>query len=137
MRYLLDTNICIYLIKKKPLRVFEKFAEHRVGDIGISAITYSELAFGAANSQHVEQNELALQEFIATLEIADYPSAAAATYGHLRAELKKKGCLLGPLDRLIAAHALYLGTILVTNNLAEFARVPHLPTENWTSETLP
>ena len=132
MKYLLDTNICIYLIKKKPSHVFEKFSRHPVGDIGISAVTYSELSFGVANSLHLEQNELALQEFLAPLEIIDYPTAAAPVYGHLRADLKKNGHLLGPLDMLIAAHALYLGAVLVTNDTAEFSRVPHLRIENWT-----
>ena len=132
MRYLLDTNICIYLIKKKPPQVFDQFARHPVGDIGISAITYSELAFGVANSQHREQNEFALQEFVAPLEIVDYPSGAASVYGQIRAELKKSGHLLGPLDMLIAAHALHLGVVLVTNNAAEFSQVPHLRIENWT-----
>jgi len=133
MKYLLDTNICIYLIKKQPARVFEKFKTHRIGDIGISSITYSELAYGVANSQHVEQNHLALEEFVAPLEIVDYPAAAALHYGRMRAELRKKGLLLGPLDMLIASHAAFLGCILVTNNTSEFSRVPELTIENWTT----
>jgi tRNA(fMet)-specific endonuclease VapC len=131
VKYLLDTNICIYLIKKKPAPVFEKFEQHRVGDIGLSAISYSELAYGVAHSSQPEQNELALQEFAAPLEILPYPLEAAAFYGPLRAELKKKGQLLGLLDMLIAAHALQLEAILVTNNTEEFSRISHLRTENW------
>lgn len=131
MKYLLDTNTCIYLIKKSPPQVADRFKHLRIGDVGISSITYSELAYGVANSQHVEQNEMALQEFIAPLEIAAYPPEAAMTYGHLRATLKKKGHLLGPLDMLIAAHALHVGIVLVTNDVSEFSRVPHLLIENW------
>jgi tRNA(fMet)-specific endonuclease VapC len=131
MKYLLDTNICIYLIKNRPAHLEKRFKRLRIGEVGISAITYSELAYGVANSQNPEQNELALQEFVAPLEVIDYPSSAAQTYGHLRAELRRKGRLLGPLDMLIAAHALFLGVILVTNNVAEFSRVQHLSTENW------
>ncbi len=131
MKYLLDTNTCIYLIKKQPSHIVDRLKRLRIGDVGISAITLSELAYGVANSQHSEQNELALQEFIAPLEIAAYPSEAAMTYGQLRADLKKKGELMGPLDMLIAAHALYLGAVLVTNNVSEFSRVKHLLIENW------
>src|ERR1700733_1183521 len=134
MKYLLDTNICIYLIKRKPSHVFEQFARHKVGDIGISAITYSDVAFGVANSEREEQNQLALQEFIAPMEVADFPSGAATVYGQIRAELKKKGISLGPLDMLIAAHSLFLGTTLVTNNAKEFSRIPHLPIENWAAD---
>jgi tRNA(fMet)-specific endonuclease VapC len=131
MKYLLDTNTCIYLIKKRPAHMADHFKRLRIGDVGISAVTLSELAYGVANSLHLEQNELALQEFIAPLEIAAYPPEAAMTYGHLRADLKKKGKLMGPLDMLIAAHALYLGIVLVTNNVSEFSRVKHLLIENW------
>ncbi len=131
MKYLLDTNICIYIIKKKPQKVFDKFKKFQVGDIGISAITYSELEYGVANSGHVEQNLEALSEFIAPLEIIDFQSGAAPAYGELRAFLKKTGKLIGPLDMLIAAHAIYLGVVLITNNMEEFSRVPNLRLENW------
>ena len=131
MKYLLDTNICIYLIKRRPPKVFERFKRHRVGDIGISAITYSELCFGVANSSRPDENGAALGEFLAPLEVHDYSAAAAAVYGHIRAELSRHGRPIGPLDTLIAAHALHLGAVLVTNDVAEFRRIPSLKVENW------
>ena len=131
MKYLLDTNICIYLMKKNPLRVHDQFLMHRVGDVGLSSITFSELSFGVANSQRRDHNTQMLQEFVSPLEIFPYPAEAAPIYGQLRAELKKKGNLMGALDMLIAAHALYLEATLVTNNVAEFSRIPDLLIQNW------
>ena len=131
MKYLLDTNICIYIIRKNPERMFRKFRECQVGDVGISSITYSELEFGVENSSNPQRNREALYEFLAPLEIEPYPPEAAPVYGSLRAHLQRKGRLIGPLDLLIAAHASYLGCTLVTNNLAEFSRVPNLIAENW------
>jgi len=134
MKYLLDTNICIYIIKKKPRKVFARFREHRVGDVGISSITYSELAYGVANSGRPEQNQLALEEFVAPLEIKAYKPEVAPVYGRIRAHLRRAGRPIGPLDLLIAAHALHLGTVLVTNDVDEFVRVPHLKIENWAAD---
>lgn len=131
MRYLLDTNICIYIIKKKPAEVFARFREHQVGDIGISAITYSELAYGVANSRRREQNRLALEEFVTPLEVVAYTPDVAHTYGRIRAHLRRSGQTIGALDQLIAAHAAYLGVVLVTNNVDEFSRVPRLKVETW------
>ena len=133
MKYLLDTNICIYCIRKTPQKVFRRIHEQVVGDIGISAITFSELEFGVANSSNPDQNQTALSELVSVLEIADYTSEVAPIYGAIRAALHKKGQLIGPLDLLIAAHSLYLGTVLVTNNVREFNRVPGLHVENWTN----
>ena len=132
MKYFLDTNICIYIIKTKPKVVFERVSQYRVGDLGISAITYSELAYGVANSSDPEKNTMALSEFLGPLEIIDYQADVAATYGLIRTHLKRKGKLIGPLDMLIAAHALHLGFILVTNNTKEFSRIPNLQIEDWT-----
>ena len=131
MKYLLDTNICIYIIKKKPEETFARFRKLKVGDVGISAITYSELAYGVANSSQPEKNTLALNEFLGPLEIVDFHAEVAPTYGLLRTHLKRKGKPIGPLDFLIAAHALHLGSILVTNNTKEFSRIPNLRIENW------
>lgn len=131
MRYLLDTNTCIYIIKQKPEKVFRKFRRLQVGQVAISAITYSELCFGVQKSQRVSQNETALQQFTAPLEILPYPEAASNVYGEIRAELERKGTPIGPLDTLIAAHARHLDFILVTNNVPEFSRVPKLKLENW------
>jgi tRNA(fMet)-specific endonuclease VapC len=132
MKYLLDTNICIYCIKKNPEMVFERMQSQKIGDIGISAITYSELQYGVFLSSDVERNTAALAEFVVPLEIADYTADVAETYGFIRATLKKRGRLIGPLDLLIAAHALHLQSTLVTNNVREFSRISGLNVENWT-----
>lgn len=131
MKYLLDTNICIYIIKQKPEKVFKKFGNYSVGEIGISSITYSELYYGASKSQRTVQNEAALSQFAAPLEILPFTEDTAATYGKTRASLEKKGNPIGPLDTLIASHALHLGLTLVTNNTKEFSKVPKLKIENW------
>jgi len=131
MKYLLDTNICIYIIKQKPEKVFNKFKKLSVGQIAISSITYSELYYGVQRSQKVSQNEAALHQFVAPLDVLPYPEDASTVYGQIRAALEPSGCPIGPLDTLIAAHAQYIGFTLVTNNLKEFSRVPKLKTENW------
>ncbi|CAB5166945.1 VapC toxin protein [Olavius algarvensis associated proteobacterium Delta 3] len=132
IRYLLDTNICIYLIRKKPLVVIDRIRRKQISQIGISSITLSELVFGIAKSSRPEQNEMALAQFLAPLDILPYDSEAARHYGRLRFYLEKEGTPIGPLDTLIAAHALSLRCILVTNNEKEFQRVPALLIENWT-----
>ncbi len=131
MKYMLDTNICIYLIKKKPAKVLERLAEHEVSEVGLSAITLSELEFGVQKSEQKERNTLALAEFLAPLEVVPFDHVAAKDYGTVRAGLEQKGKPLGALDTLIAAHALALGSTLVTNNTREFRRVPGLKVENW------
>ena len=131
MKYLLDTNICIYIIKQRPKKVFDRFRKLVVGDIGISAITYAELEYGVANSQAPDRNRAALTEFLAPLELMDFQAEVAILYGSIRADLTHKGRLIGPLDLLIAAHALYLNMTLVTNNTKEFSRVPNLRIDNW------
>ena len=133
MKYLLDTNICIYCIRKSPQKVFRRLQKQEVGDIGISAITFSELEFGVANSKNPDQNQTALSELVSVLEVASYTAEVAPIYGSIRAALHKKGQQIGPLDLLIAAHSLFLGTVLVTNNVREFNRVPGLQVENWTT----
>lgn len=132
--YLLDTNICIYIIKRKPPQVLERFRQAQISSIGISSITYSELMFGAAKSLRPEQNRIALTQFVAPLEIAPYDDAAAQCYGDLRVFLESQGTPIGSLDMLIAAHALALTCVLVTNNEKEFSRVPGLRMENWAME---
>ena len=132
MRYLLDTNICIYIIKRAPEAAVRRFRTLRVGDVGVSAITYCELQFGVAKSLRREQNQLALNEFLAPLEVLDFPSAAAPLYGEIRAHLQQAGTPIGNYDLLIAAHAMALGLVLVTNNTKEFGRVRGLIVEDWT-----
>lgn len=131
MRYLLDTNICIYLIKKKPLAVIEKFRTLTVGDVGISAVTLAELEYGVEKSLQREKNLLALEQFLIPLDILSFDALAAEQYGRIRVHLEKQGTPIGPLDLMIAAHALSLNVVLVTNNISEFQRVATLKVENW------
>lgn len=131
MKYLLDTNICIYLIKKKPLEVIERFESESIGDIGISTITVSELNYGVEKSQHREQNRAALELFMLPLVIAEFDHKATLVYGKIRTALESAGTPIGPLDTLIASHAVSLGSTLITNNEKEFNRVAGLRVENW------
>lgn len=131
MKYLLDTDTCIYLIRKRPQNVIDRFQTYIIGDIGISSITLAELAYGAEKSQKIQQNKKSLNEFITPLEIAPFDEEAASEYGKIRSDLEKKGSPIGSLDLLIAAHALSLNVTLVTNNIREFARIKHLSIENW------
>ena len=132
MKFLLDTDICIYLIKKKPPSAIEKLHAYQVGDIGISVVTVAELRYGAAKSQRIQQNHEALDLFLAPFEIVVFDENAAATYGEIRAQLEKAGEPIGPLDLLIAAQAKSLSMTLVTNNVGEFKRVKGLKIETWT-----
>ncbi len=127
----LDTNICIYIIKNKPRSVREKFKEFDVGELALSSVTVSELYYGAYKSRHVEKNLIALEHFLRPFQIAEYDSLAAARYGKVRAEFEKSGKVIGGLDMMIAAHALSLDMPLVTNNTKEFERVAGLRLENW------
>ena len=131
MRYLLDTNMCIYVIKKKPLRVLERFKTFQIADIGISTITLSELEYGVAKSSRKEQNRDALIEFLAPLEILSFDEKASRHYGEIRAFLEREGIPIGSLDLLIASHARSLMLPLVTNDTRAFKRIPGLKIENW------
>ena len=130
--FLLDTNICIYIIKKKPQKVLDELRNHDVSEIGISSITLGELEYGANKSSRVEENKFAIAEFVAPLEIIDFNDNAARAYGEIRADLEKRGKVIGPLDMLIGAHALSLECTLVTNNTKEFKRIKGLELANWT-----
>ena len=131
MKIMLDTNICIYLIKKQPPSVLERFSTFPVGAIGISIVTLAELHYGVEKSRHQARNRTALDQFIAPLEVAEFDREASHVYGRLRAVLEETGTLVGGMDLLIAAHAVSLGTKLVTNNVLEFRRIPGLRVENW------
>ncbi len=131
MTYLLDTCICIYLLNKRLLPLICKFKRHQPGEIGISVITASELQYGVAKSSQLEKNQERLDAFLAPFDILPYDAKAVIAYGSIRAELEKKGQLIGPLDMLIAAQALSSNLILVTNNEKEFQRIPSLQIENW------
>lgn len=130
MRYMLDTDICIYVINARPPAVLERFLAHEAEGLGISAVTAGELYFGVRKSGS-RRNLLALDRFLAPLEIAEYGAEAARSYGELRRALESKGTPIGPFDAQIAAHALALDLTLVSNNLREFKRVPKLRLENW------
>jgi tRNA(fMet)-specific endonuclease VapC len=132
MKILLDTNICIYIIRQHPAGVLKRFAEFQVGDIGISSITLSELRYGVSKSAHHEKNSKALDEFITPLEVVSFDEQAAGVYGDIRATLEKAGTPIGSMDLLIAAHAVSIGLPLVTNNAREFARIGNLTVLDWT-----
>lgn len=129
---MLDSNICIYIIKQKPPTVLEHFRQYQVGDIAISSITLAELRYGVAKSHYREKNTKALDEFILPLEILPFEEEATRAYGEIRAALEKAGIPIGSMDLLIAAHAASLGVTLVTNNTREFSRVPGLTVVDWT-----
>ena len=131
MYIMLDTNMCIYIIKKKPLHIFDKFKTYSIFEIGISSITLSELEYGVEKSIRKEQNRDALIEFLMPLSVVPYDDLAASHYGKIRAYLERRGQLIGPMDMLIAAHARSLAVPLVTNNLSEFKKVHDLRVENW------
>ena len=128
---MLDTNICIYVIKHKPETVFQKLQNTNPEDVCISSVTYAELVHGVEKSAAVEKNRLALSMLLANMEILDFDVDAADCYGKIRAVLEKKGTPIGPLDMMIAAHAQSLGYTVVTNNVKEFSRVSALQIENW------
>jgi len=131
IKLMLDTNMCIYIIKQKPKKVIDKFRKLSFSEVAISSIVLSELEFGVVKSTQPTQNRLALTQFLAPLEILAYNDIAAFYYGKLRAHLQKTGTLIGSLDMLIAAHTLSVGCSLVTNNESEFQRVPRLKILNW------
>ena len=131
MTYLLDTNICIYIIKKKPARVLQTLQTLQLAEVGISSITVAELRYGVEKSKYGARNRRAVEQFLTPLMIADFDAHAAQVYGRIRADLESKGTPIGPLDTLIAAHALSLNVTLVTNNTKEFLRVPGLKVVNW------
>ena len=132
MRYMLDTNICIYAIKHKPEKVFHKLQEVDPEDVCVSSVTYAELVHGIEKSAAVEKNRLALSMLLANIEIKNFDTYAADCYGKIRADLEKKGTPIGTLDMMIAGHAQSLDLTIVTNNVKEFARVDNLKIENWT-----
>lgn len=131
MRYMLDTNICIYVIKHKPEKVFQKLQEVDPSDVCISSVTYAELVHGVEKSAAVDKNRLALSILLANIEILDFDVNAADGYGKIRADLEKNGTPIGPLDMMIAGHARSLDYTVVTNNVKEFKRVSGLKIENW------
>lgn len=130
MRYMLDTGICIYLINDRPASVRKRIEALKPGDAGVSSITVAELAYGVAKTRSA-RNRAALEGFLLALEIADFGLDAAIAYGDVRTGVEQKGTPIGPLDMEIAAHAIALDVILVSNNQREFSRVAGLRCENW------
>lgn len=131
MKYMLDTNICIGLIRQKPQKLIRRLTRCEPGEVGVSSITIAELAHGANKSDQIEQNLSALDQFLLPIEIADFDQPASAAYGVVRAYLEREGKTIGSMDMLIGAHALSLGVVLVTNNTDEFQRIPKLKIEDW------
>ncbi len=132
LKYMLDTNICIYTVKNRPQQVREAFNRHH-GQLCISSISLMELIYGAERSAMPERNLSVIEGFSARLEVLNYDQGAATHTGQLRAELARSGTPIGPYDQLIAGHARSHGLILVTNNRREFDRVPGLRVEDWTT----
>ena len=135
MKYLLDTNICIALIRQRPAGLLQRLTALEPGEVGLSSITLAELIYGAAKSSQAEQNLAALEQFLLPLELVNFDESAATAYGQIWAGLEREGKVIGSMDMLIAAHALSLNTILITNNTKEFGRVSGLLLEDWISET--
>ena len=127
---LLDTNTCIYIINNRPPNVLERFRKYKAGEVGISSIAASELAYGVAKSGSLK-NRTALEMFLAPMQILPFDSQCLWFYADLRASLEKQGLSIGPMDTLIAAQALSIDATLVTNNIKEFMRVPKLKLDNW------
>ena len=130
MRYMLDTNICIYIINKKPESVLRHLEKKRDG-LTVSAITLAELEHGVAASAYPERNAFALMQFMVIARCLPFTHRAAGEYGRIHADLQRRGKVIGPLDMLIAAHAKSEGLALITNNIKEFERVEGLTIENW------
>ena len=131
MHYLLDTNICIYLIKRRPREVLERFRQHSPRDVAISTITLFELEYGVEKGRYRQRSKDALAKFLLPLNLIDPDPSSAIEAAVIRAQLEKKGISIGPYDLLIAGLAQSRGMTLVTNNIKEFERVVSLHLENW------
>ena len=131
MKYMLDTNIIVYILNSRPEKVRKRFTRYSPEDICISSVTLAELEYGICNSSRPDQNRIALMMFLADIDVIPFDAQASADYGEIRFDLKRKGTPIGANDLLIAAHARSLGLTLVTNNSREFDRVDGLKVENW------
>ena len=130
LKYMLDTNIVIYILKRRPNYIYEKFSRN-IDRLCISTITLAELIHGVEKSEYPSKNLYAVEDFISRLEVLDYGKQAAYHFGDIRAQLERLGTPIGINDLHIAAHARSLGLVVVTNNLKEFERVPGLVSLNW------
>jgi len=131
VRYMLDTDTCIALIKNRPETMRARLSSLSPEEVGVSAIVVAELWFGVAHSQKKKQNKTALLDFLDYATLLDWPCEASVIYGNVRERLQKQGTPIGAMDLLIAVHALFLDVVVVTNNTKEFQRVPDLKIENW------
>ncbi len=129
--YLLDTNICIYIINKNPRHVVERIKTLKPHQVKLSSISLAELEYGASKSKNRERNRQALLSFASAFDIIEFNDSDAEVYGLIRAELEKKGQLIGPYDMQIAAQAVSRDLVLVTNNTSEFSRITNIKLENW------
>jgi len=134
VKYLIDTNTCIYIINRKPPSAVAHIRSKQSEDIAVSTVTISELEYGVHRSRKIDQNRIALLEFLVPLIILDFDQVAAAVYGSIRSSLEARGTPIGPMDLLIAAQAVSQGLILVTNTEREFSRIEGLEIENWTTK---
>ena len=132
--YLLDTNTCIFIIKKKKPNILKHLKNKKDKGLYISSLTVAEMEYGIENSapDYHERNRLSLMEFLAIFEIKDFDEKASKEYGKIKKDLKDRNCIIGPIDMLIGAQAKSLGMILVTNNVDEFSRIKGLKIEDWT-----
>jgi tRNA(fMet)-specific endonuclease VapC len=128
---MLDTNICSYIIKKRPPQVLEKFEQIPPSDIAISVITLAELQYGVTKSNKPAHNQKIIEAFVSRLEVLPWTFEMTQHYGRIRTDLERQGTPIGAMDLLIAAHCLSLDATLVTNNTREFNRIPQLKLENW------
>ncbi|MDR1286858.1 MAG: type II toxin-antitoxin system VapC family toxin [Treponema sp.] len=128
---MLDTNMCIYIIKKKTEHVLKELQNKRKDGLAISTITLAELEYGNENSQYKEKNKMALMQFLTIIDVKPFDENASKEFGKIKKDLRDRKCLIGPYDMLIGAHAKSLGLILVTNNVKEFERINDLRIENW------
>ena len=131
MKYLLDTNICIYIINKRPSSILDVIRLKKINEISISSITIAELYYGAEKSQYPDQNRAAILEFIIPLKILNFDYRSASCYGKIRERLESQAIPIGPMDLMLAAQALAYNLIFVTNNIIEFKRIDRLRLENW------
>jgi tRNA(fMet)-specific endonuclease VapC len=129
--YLLDTNICIYIVNKHPIEIVNRLEKYQPAEIKISAITAAEMEYGASKSKYREKNREALKKFLSPFEIINFDSTDAEIYGIMRAELERDGNIIGPYDMQLAAQALRADYVFVTNNIREFKKVKRLKIENW------
>lgn len=133
-KYVLDTNTCIYIAKKKPTTVFAKFSSTPSSEMCLSVITYGELLYGVHKSKHSKRSLAILKDFIAIINVISLNNEVAKYYGKIRASLSQKGQIIGNNDLWIGAHALSMDSILVSNNLGEFSRIEQLKVQNWASQ---